>query len=109
MPPVTNYTEISGVVEDLIDSSLDWENSVGLAAPQIGHRARVFVLKQENVEGEVEVSVHINPRIIQLSATTATEVEGCGSIPDRYFAVERSIAIQACWTSETSASKFAVL
>lgn len=54
---------------------------IGLAAPQIGIDARVFITSW----GEV----FVNPFIEQISSETFESVEGCLSIPESQFKVER--------------------
>ncbi len=54
---------------------------IGLAAPQVGINARVFV----TAWGEI----FINPEIVEASETTYMSHEGCLSIPGKTFAVKR--------------------
>lgn len=58
---------------------------VGLAAPQIGRSIRLFVIE---VDGRV--SVFFNPLFVSLSEQKMGSEEGCLSIPDRFFVVDRS-------------------
>lgn len=57
---------------------------VGLAAPQVGVLDRIFVWELEDRHG-----VFINPRIVQRSAETIVEEEGCLSLPGLAYEVER--------------------
>jgi len=63
-------------------------NGIGLAAPQVGWDARLFVL---NIGGskEGEERVFINPRIITRTGT-ANDTEGCLSFPGLYVKVKRT-------------------
>lgn len=57
---------------------------VGLAGPQVGVLDRIFVWELEDRHG-----VFINPRIVQRSAETIVEEEGCLSLPGLAYDVER--------------------
>lgn len=73
--------------------TLQKEEGVGLAAPQIGKSIRMFVVKADD---GVE-RVFINPQIIATSSEQVTYEEGCLSIPKLYEDVVRPerITIQA--------------
>jgi peptide deformylase len=53
---------------------------VGLAAPQVGLRLRLFVANPTGQAGDDRVFV--NPRLVQLSREMEDHEEGCLSIPD---------------------------
>lgn len=57
---------------------------VGLAGPQVGVMERIFVWELDEEQG-----VFINPRIVERSAETVTEEEGCLSLPGLAYDVER--------------------
>src|SRR3569833_3386025 len=62
---------------------------IGLAAPQIGEMKRIVVMDLAK-EGEKPAPiVMINPEIKKYSDETVTTEEGCLSIPEIYFDVER--------------------
>jgi peptide deformylase len=68
--------------------------SRGIAAPQIGHGIRLFVLRfyVEGPNGEQQVTppfFYINPRILEVSKETLIDSEGCLSIPKLHGEVER--------------------
>lgn len=64
---------------------------VGLAAPQVGLEWRMFVA---NVTGEPEDDrVYINPELIEPSAQTEPEEEGCLSLPGIRGQITRPTAI----------------
>jgi peptide deformylase len=92
--PVENITpEIIQLAEDMIETMIAC-NGVGLAAPQIGQSIRLYVCRDEikNFEGEYflgEPKVMINPTLSNPSSETASEVEGCLSIPKVHLSVER--------------------
>ena len=60
-------------------------NLAGLAAPQVGILTRVFIFRKDN-----KLEIVINPTILEKSADTSFEYEGCVSIPGYTSIVERS-------------------
>lgn len=87
---------IRQLVADMIQT-MDAKNGIGIAAPQVGHSIRLFVVcNYIEVDGKSEVSspiVYINPKIIAKSEETCIETEGCLSIPGIREEVERPIRI----------------
>lgn len=64
---------------------------VGLAAPQVGINKRLMVYNQSGDSKKwLDETIMINPRIVEFSAATDTENEGCLSLPDMRGMVERS-------------------
>ncbi len=91
-PEVTDIDqEILALIQDLQDTMYEAEG-IGLAAPQIGVRRRVFVYDVR--EDEHAPGVLINPRIVE-SEGVIRESEGCLSIPDLTEVVERSARVVA--------------
>ena len=87
-PPVAAVTdEIRRLAEDMFDT-MHAAKGIGLAAPQVGRRERLFVA--EVAEGERLVLV--NPEIV-LAEGRAKGEEGCLSIPEVYGDVERSARV----------------
>lgn len=92
--PVGEITdEIRQLVLNMVET-MDRNNGIGLAAPQVGHSLRLFVLRNyiEGEDGHLRVSdpqVYINPKIISFGKGTLTDTEGCLSIPGIRSAVER--------------------
>lgn len=88
--------EINDEIRDLIREmfvTMEQEDGVGLAAPQIGRGIRLFVVKADD---GVE-RAFINPQIIATSQELCSYEEGCLSIPKTYEDVIRPerITIQA--------------
>ena len=80
---ITNITNrIKILLEDMIDT-MNEEEGIGLAAPQVGVLRRAIVI--DVGEGPIEF---INPEIIETEGE-AIEVEGCLSVPGRSGTVER--------------------
>jgi peptide deformylase len=95
--------EISGLIEDLVDTMRAGPGSVGVAAPQIGVSLRVCVvdvsasrLGKENHHGLLAM---VNPEIVA-SAGAAVMREGCMSIPDYTGDVERATTVTVRFTDE---------
>jgi peptide deformylase len=65
-------------------------HGVGLAATQVGTLRRIFVLQAGD---EQEATAVVNPRLVDPSAETATEDEGCLSLPGVLVPVERPVRV----------------
>ena len=74
--------EFQSKVDDLVETSLE-AGGLGLAAPQIGWDARVFVI---NTEPELVV---VNPVVVGHTGKVTSRNEGCLSVPDDRFNVKR--------------------
>jgi len=70
--------ELAALVEDLFETMYR-ERGVGLAAPQVGESARVFVVDVEDEAGRTR-RAFVNPVIVRREGTDIAE-EGCLSIP----------------------------
>lgn len=79
--------KISDLVRDLLDTMYA-QNGVGLAAPQIGENARVFVIDCSTNNEPLNPIVFINPKIIKKSGAIKSN-EGCLSFPEAYTDVRR--------------------
>lgn len=85
--PVKEITDdIIKLVQDMIET-MDAENGIGLAAPQVGRPIRIFVLRNyiDAEDGTSTVSdpiVYINPRLSLPSENMIEDIEGCLSIPN---------------------------
>lgn len=66
---------------------------IGLAANQIGSLLRVMVV-DVSPEDERDPLVLINPELVEKSVETATQQEGCLSIPDQYADVTRPARVK---------------
>jgi peptide deformylase len=83
---VTSFdAELRELVEDLMDTLLGASGRAGVAAPQIGVSARVFVFAAGGRTGHL-----INPTL-ELSEETQDGEEGCLSIPELYFPTPRAM------------------
>lgn len=87
--PVTTFDDtLQSLIQDLEDTMYD-AGSQALAAPQIGVNQQVALIDM----GQDGLLQLINPEIISTGSETASELEGCLSVPKRYGEVERSRAI----------------
>ncbi|MBL7078113.1 peptide deformylase [Candidatus Shapirobacteria bacterium] len=96
--------EEEGLLTDLKRELAKSKIGVGLSAPQIGVRSRIFIIRCEQ-----EFTVFVNPQITKtfgektypLIITPAGEqeefLEGCLSFPDLYGPVKRFLKIKAAW------------
>jgi peptide deformylase len=89
-------TEITSLIEDLLDTMHAGPGSVGVAAPQIGVSLRVCVVDvstsrhgKDNHHGQLCM---INPEIVAREGAAIMR-EGCMSVPDYTGDVERATAI----------------
>lgn len=89
-----NYPNLNKLIEDMWET-LYHSNGVGLAAPQINHAIRLFLVETKQLadaakedpdhndpfEGEAIKQVFINPEIVETGGTPYKFNEGCLSIP----------------------------
>jgi len=81
-------------------SAMKKANGLGLAAPQIGHNTRVFLMILDYEAKTQKVVAVVNPQIISKSIETEIEEEGCLSIPGVYKKVERHKTIEVTFKDE---------
>jgi len=94
--PVPLDKESREIIKILIDSFLERDDAVGLAAPQIGINKRIIVFRNKGFdEGKGKIKdpsdfeVLVNPRITQARGEKVTGVEGCLSCPDIQVEISR--------------------
>jgi len=84
--PITEITDdLKKLVADMIET-MEANDGVGLAAPQVGRPIRLFILCDytEEEDGSLSMSkpkVYINPKLINPSSDVVEDIEGCLSIP----------------------------
>jgi len=81
--------EINKLIEDMIET-MNKNNGVGLAAPQVGILKRIIVLGSE--KGPV---AFINPKILKKSKETKIIEEGCLSFPGFFLNIKRPKEVEA--------------
>ena len=87
-------SDLQALVKDLVDTMLA-EDSMGLAAPQIGKLKRVFVLNKKRIAGDKsknyqseDILCIVNPNI-EFKALQVDSSEGCLSFQGRRETVKR--------------------
>ncbi|WP_332698800.1 peptide deformylase [Devosia sp.] len=89
--------EIKTLARDMLDTMYD-APGIGLAAPQIGVMKRIVVMDLAP-EGETpEPMVLINPEITHFGEQMQVTEEGCLSIPELYYEVERPNEVTVKYT-----------
>ncbi|NBD34790.1 MAG: peptide deformylase [Chloroflexi bacterium] len=103
-------TEITPEIEQLIDDMIETmheEGGMGLAAVQVGEMQRIILVELpememgeseegeeiEPIQGQGELYVVLNPRIVRESKETEVGIEGCLSIPGYVGEVERAVQV----------------
>lgn len=77
---------------------------IGLAAPQIGHNLRLFVIDLVPDEKNQPICL-INPEIVATSNELATREEGCLSLPNQYADITRPARVKVRYLDETGAKR----
>jgi peptide deformylase len=88
---------IKALAKDMLDTMYD-APGIGLAAPQIGEMKRIVVMDLAKEGEKPDPIVMINPEILKYSEDTVTSEEGCLSIPEIYYEVERPADITVKYT-----------
>ncbi len=108
--PVEAHTpDLDALVRDMLETMAGAEG-IGLAAPQVGRRERLFVVDLSRMfddEGEaalypVQPMVFINPEIVWESEAEVDFEEGCLSIPDLRENVRRPEAVRIAYRDARS-------
>ncbi len=84
--PVTVFDESLADTVELMFASMYEARGVGLAANQIGLSPALFVMDCEGV-----VAVVANPRLVELSDETETDLEGCLSVLGKNYPTTRAV------------------
>lgn len=96
--------EIKKLINDMINATIDWENSrdheaaVGLAAVQVNKLYKIFIIRNDYDDiSNQNFTVFINPEIVKKLGPIEEEYEGCLSVPEIYGKVGRhqSVKIKA--------------
>ena len=89
--------EVKKLAKDMLDTMYD-APGIGLAGPQIGEMKRIVVMDLAK-EGETpDPIVMVNPEILKYSDETVVTEEGCLSIPELYYDVERPAEVTVRYT-----------
>jgi peptide deformylase len=88
---------IKKLAKDMLDTMYA-APGIGLAATQIGEMKRVVVMDLAKDGEPPEPMVMINPEILKFSDEIEVSEEGCLSIPELYYDVERPAAVTVRYT-----------
>ncbi len=96
--PAENITlcKLQPIIDQMI-ATMKAENGIGLAANQIGHGIRLFILRNE----DATISEFINPEIVEAVNPTQFEGEACLSVPGVHTTTTRYQSITLKWTTKT--------
>lgn len=84
--PIVRFDKATeSLVDDLMDT-VQLPGRAGLAAPQIGVSLRAFSYHVDGNLGYV-----LNPELAEMSTETHEITEGCLSVPELWFPVERAV------------------
>ncbi len=91
VPP--NFEGLEELIQNMFDTMYQ-AKGVGLAAPQVGHPIRLFVIDaapyaEDDISVKKLKKVFINPQITQFEGNNCMFNEGCLSIPDIREEIER--------------------
>ncbi|GLQ53239.1 peptide deformylase [Devosia nitrariae] len=89
--------DVRALARDMLDTMYD-APGIGLAAPQIGVMKRIVVMDLAKEGEDPAPMVLINPEILKVSEETQITEEGCLSIPELYYEVERPAEVTVRYT-----------
>ena len=92
---VTDFNPRLHMLLDDMRQTLAESNGVGLAAPQVGVLRRAVIVLETNVpDDEEEYMIELINPVITFREGTATDTEGCLSVPGIYGEVERAAKVK---------------
>ena len=97
--PIDKIDEsVKKLAKDMLDTMYD-APGIGLAATQLGEMKRLVVMDLAKEGEKPDPIVMINPEILKYSDETTTSEEGCLSIPEIYYDVERPAEVTVKYTN----------
>ncbi|PLW99350.1 MAG: peptide deformylase [Marinilabiliales bacterium] len=99
--PDQNDTILDKLIDRMYATVNDPNNpGVGIAAPQVGINRKIIWVERQDKTGS-PFEVYLNPKIVQVSAVTNSQQEGCLSIPNPTISgnVERPWSIYLEYTT----------
>ncbi|WP_102692711.1 peptide deformylase [Rummeliibacillus pycnus] len=82
--------KLAQLLDDMYETMLE-NDGVGIAAPQVNKSIQAAVVELGEERDVLEL---INPVIVEVSADTGVDIEGCLSFPDLYGDVERPLYVK---------------
>ena len=92
-------TDIDKYIQDVFETMHN-AKGLGLAAPQIGHNLKLFVIDVEISDGVIFKGIFINPKILSASGPIYTMTEGCLSLPGISVQINRPGTIEMEYCDE---------
>jgi peptide deformylase len=89
--------EVKQLAKDMLETMYD-APGIGLAGPQIGELRRIVVMDLAKEGDPADPIVMVNPEILKYSDETIVTEEGCLSIPELYYDVERPAEVTVRYT-----------
>lgn len=80
--------EVQKLISQMI-STMEKNNGLGLAAPQVRKSLRLCIVKEDRNEN-AKIYVFINPKITSISRKKILAEEGCLSFPGKFLSIKRS-------------------
>jgi peptide deformylase len=105
---VADVASVSRLAADMLETMYAAPGR-GLAAPQVGHAIRLFVMDVAWKEGQPDPFICVNPEIVARSPDRVTGPEGCLSIPGVTAEVPRASWIVLRWTTPEGVAREARL
>ena len=84
--------DIKQIIADMKDTLYSFPGCVGLAAPQVGHSLRIFLVDTTAGKKPDQLKVVINPEITHTAKNKMVR-EGCLSFPDYLVNVKRALKV----------------
>lgn len=106
--PVQDIADVQDLAKDMLETMYDAPGR-GLAAPQVGVAARLFVMDAAWKTGDPAPWVCINPTLHQIQDDVIPSTEGCLSMPNVTAVVQRSKTIRMDYTDLTGQQHDVVL
>ncbi|MEE4239028.1 MAG: peptide deformylase [Anderseniella sp.] len=91
--------ELRALVGDMLQTMYD-APGIGLAAVQIGIPRRLLVMDLAKEDQPKQPRAFVNPEIVWSSDETSVYEEGCLSIPDVFYDVERPAEVKVKYVDE---------
>lgn len=92
--PAGNDRQTRDAIADLRDTIRARIDGVGLAAPQIGIDLRIIAIQPTRGS---DITILVNPKVIERSAETETKREGCLSYPGVWVDIARHWSIRVAY------------
>ena len=102
--PVTDPSAVETLVTEMFETMYDAPGR-GLAAPQVGVMARLFVMDAGWKEGDMTPLACLNPSITAATDATTTVTEGCLSVPGVTADVTRPAEVRLAFTDLTGMAR----